>query len=247
MVIPLLSVGNGVTPYTIATLFHFDFSVPGGLWQDSAQTTPVQSDTDPIGYAADQSGNSVHVLQGTDMKRPLWAAGVRNGHGAASFVSALSTRLATSGSSTIVSPSSVPYITFIVCNMPSAAATQYLFDSKSTSQRNAGFYSGDGTIHLYAGSDRASSSLTYGTANWHLWEFEWNGASASRILQDGTQILSSTSGTQSLNGLTIGSKWDGNNPANFYIGEVFAVKQSDIGNAERGLLRGYIKAKWMTP
>ncbi len=44
----------------------------GTLWQDSARTTPVTTDADPVGAWDDASGGGRHVIQATSGSRPTW-------------------------------------------------------------------------------------------------------------------------------------------------------------------------------
>jgi hypothetical protein len=50
----------------------YDPSDLSTLWQDSARTTPVTADGDPVGCIDDKSGNGFHLTQATSGKRPLY-------------------------------------------------------------------------------------------------------------------------------------------------------------------------------
>lgn len=52
-----------------------------GLFQNSNGTTAVTADGDPVGYWADQSGNSNHGTQATAGSRPTYKAAQQNGYG----------------------------------------------------------------------------------------------------------------------------------------------------------------------
>lgn len=69
----------GVAAFTPARLFAggvagawYDPSDLSTLFQDSAGTTPVTADGDPVGKMLDKSGNGNHLLQATAGKRPLY-------------------------------------------------------------------------------------------------------------------------------------------------------------------------------
>jgi len=49
-------------------------SVAANLFQDTAGTTPVAADNDPVGRFNDKSGKGNNVTQGTGTKRPLYAS-----------------------------------------------------------------------------------------------------------------------------------------------------------------------------
>ena len=68
-----------VWPWTPELLFqngeqggYWDFTNPHGLFQDAAGTSPVVAFGDPIGMAADLSGNGNHLLQTTVPDRPTY-------------------------------------------------------------------------------------------------------------------------------------------------------------------------------
>lgn len=52
--------------------FLFYPMVAAGLFQDTAGTTPVTADGDPVGRDVDQSGKGNNALQATAGKRPFW-------------------------------------------------------------------------------------------------------------------------------------------------------------------------------
>lgn len=56
-----------------------------GLFQNSNGTTAVTADGDPVGYWADQSGNSNHATMSTSSQRPTWKVAQQNGFGALKY------------------------------------------------------------------------------------------------------------------------------------------------------------------
>lgn len=56
-----------------------------GLFQNSNGTTAVTADGDPIGYWADQSGNSNHATIATSSLRPTYKVAQQNGYGGVKF------------------------------------------------------------------------------------------------------------------------------------------------------------------
>ena len=66
-------------PFSPVTLFAngeqgvwYDPSDLSTLFQDSAGTTPVTADSQPVGLALDKSGNGNHASQATATARPLY-------------------------------------------------------------------------------------------------------------------------------------------------------------------------------
>lgn len=74
----MLSKGGAASdiPTTSLYLWH---RADSGLYTDSALTTPVASDADPIGGWVDQSGNSRNWTQGTSGARPTYKTSIVNG------------------------------------------------------------------------------------------------------------------------------------------------------------------------
>lgn len=56
----------------LAPFSWYDPSDLNTLFQDSAMTTPVTADNDPVGAVLDKSGNDHHLTQATDLSRPLY-------------------------------------------------------------------------------------------------------------------------------------------------------------------------------
>lgn len=66
----------GWTPAQLPGLsFWYDPAYIATLFQDSAGTTAVAADGDPVGLMNDISGNSHHISQTTSGARPTWKAG----------------------------------------------------------------------------------------------------------------------------------------------------------------------------
>ena len=56
-----------------------DAGVPASLWQDSARTTRVTADADPVGAWDDLSGNGNNVIQATAGSRPTFKQNIQGG------------------------------------------------------------------------------------------------------------------------------------------------------------------------
>lgn len=64
---------GGFTPRAIAGLLGwYDPSDLSTLYQDSAMTTPVTADGQPVGALLDKSGNGLHMIQPTSTRRPVF-------------------------------------------------------------------------------------------------------------------------------------------------------------------------------
>src|SRR4051794_12858250 len=76
--VPLL--GSKFSPKQLPGLVRWlDVSDLSTLFQDSARTTVVGNDSDPLGGATDKSGQGNHFIQATAGKRPIYKTGILNG------------------------------------------------------------------------------------------------------------------------------------------------------------------------
>lgn len=66
------NLGGTFSPLALSPLAWFDSSDLTTLFQDSAMTTPVTANNDPVGAIRDKSGNNRHLTQGTALARPLY-------------------------------------------------------------------------------------------------------------------------------------------------------------------------------
>lgn len=83
----MLNTSRAVPPLSIPDLWAWwDMSELSTLFQDSAGTTPVAANADPIGYIADRSGNGRYTRQtGLSTTRPTYTTGSQNNLPGASF------------------------------------------------------------------------------------------------------------------------------------------------------------------
>lgn len=64
--------GYSGVPVSLGALAWYDPSDLSTMFQDSAGTTPVTADGDPVGLILDKSGNGLDLSQGTAAARPLY-------------------------------------------------------------------------------------------------------------------------------------------------------------------------------
>ena len=105
-----------------------------GLFQDSAKTTPVTADTDPVGAWADQSGNGKDALQAVAANRPLWRTGILNYHPALRF-DGTNDRLVTA-SDIGLTGSDVPFTFFGVAAFATTGSDRCIASACRSSQNN---------------------------------------------------------------------------------------------------------------
>lgn len=78
---PLGGAARVAAPFTPASLPNLAWWLRAdlGLYQDTAGSTPVTANADPVGRWEDQSGSGRHVTQSTSGARPSYRTGVANG------------------------------------------------------------------------------------------------------------------------------------------------------------------------
>lgn len=83
----MLNFNRAIAPFGIPDLWAWwDGSEISTLFQDSAGSTPVAANNDPVGYVSDRSGNGRHTRQtGTSTTRPTYLANSQNGRGVLSL------------------------------------------------------------------------------------------------------------------------------------------------------------------
>lgn len=181
------------------------------LYQDSAGTTPVTSDGDPVGFMRDLSGNGNHATQSTSAARPLYRTdgtlhwlefdGVDDGLDAGTFPSVLN------------QPNTVLAAASIV-NFP-ASGGGYAYDSSAGTDRHSIRFTAAGEILQFAGTNLSGGSAV-GTGTGFIASSEFNGVS-SILRVDATQIIEGDSGSHELDGFKIGSRWSDSDHLNAKI------------------------------
>lgn len=68
----LTSAGGGFSPSSLSPAAWYDPADLTTLFQDSAGTTPVTANNDPVGKILDKSGNGNHLIQAGASDRPLY-------------------------------------------------------------------------------------------------------------------------------------------------------------------------------
>lgn len=117
-------------PTDIAGLqLWLDFSDITTLFTDSAGTTPVTADGNPIGKVNDKSGNNNHATQGTTGNKPTYKTGIQNG---------LSVGRGDGGDTLNLSPINVAAISVFVIGANSANLNRRYYSQAGTGQYDFG-------------------------------------------------------------------------------------------------------------
>lgn len=236
---PVLLSGSGFSPKSIQGLgFWLDATDRNTLFQDSAGTTPVTADADPVGKWVNKSGTGTSVIQATAGSRPLYKTAQQNGKPGVRFdgvddalrVASINLTIKTwvfclkrisntgnvSGISTLVNKSSDGL------NCRTNNDTTYRADGVSADAADLVF--SGGTIRI---NGTAGFTFSLGTA--HVASFRNAGGAAV------------------YDNISFGRR-DGTNDR-LWNGEFYEVIGYDtsLSDANVALVEAYLKAKWGTP
>lgn len=196
--------GGGITPPApswspsdLTNLYSWHRS-DSGLWQDSGKTTPVTTDSDPVGAWEPKAGTaSIDLLQPTSENKPTYRTGRLNGHPSLSFDGG--DYLGAAFAVDLTQPTDV-----IVVGRSTAASGDVFCDSVNTARHlfwkdNAGDWS------MYAGSFITS---TPSDTDFHYFVARYN-TTSSVLRIDGSEAVSGNAGSQDWGGLRLGAAYNG--------------------------------------
>lgn len=232
--------------YTVFSASEWlDWSSLATLFQDSARTTPVASDGDPIGAASDKSGASRHVIQATSSKRFTWKAAIQNGLGVGR--SDGSDDFLQYGGGAV---GAQPIRLFFVANVRTSGALRVFLDGGPGNDQIylSDWFTGANKVEMFGGSTFVNYAEVTGA--FHLYEFFFSGASSAALL-DGASVATGNPGSNGFaSGLTIGTASPGNFAAAIDAGELVIFAGAAATALTAGNLtafRAALKAKWATP
>lgn len=220
----------------------YDFSDITKLWQDSARTTPVTADGDPIGAADDKSGNAYHALQGTSAAKPTYKTNIANSLSAAYLDGG--DFLAKAFGTEIAQPGTMFAVAKLTAGLENNGVNYIIVDGSETTKRWI-FYKELSTTPdrwgLYLGT--MAIGATNADANIHYFSAYANGAS-SQLFVDGASSATGNSGTHNLTGITIGARFDG--AAAWWSGHIMEslTYSGALSSANRQSIEAYLADKW---
>jgi hypothetical protein len=227
------------------TNLHAWYKGDGTLWQDSARTTPVTANNDPVGAWDDASGNGYHVLQATAGNRPVYkATGGPNSKPAVNADVAGKYLSKTTGLTNWTGGVTI----FIVANTASGGQSNndYWLGFRTPSD-DAAVICGFVTDAVeYFASPRITLGAPHATT-YHIFEFVdlGNGAASSAVgLRNGTVTATTTGSSKNLGTamfLFATNSGAGSSVANF--AEVIIYKEGK-GTTDRSSVRSYLGTKY---
>ena len=190
------------------------------------------SDGDPVSTWADETGNGYDLTAGI---QPTYVANGINSNAAIEF----------NGTDdyldTMFSALSQPNTVFAVFEFQSVDdnANEAMIDSADTNNRHAHVANNFGRWAMFGGE-----VLDTGTADTdaHIWSALWDTTSSVLRLDGGATEATGDAGSQSLNGLRVGSAPGGQEWANVRLGEILIYPEDKSGIQTD--VEGYLSDKW---
>ena len=219
----------------------YDATDLGTLWQDSARTTAVASNADPVGAWDDKSGNGNHVLQATSGAKPTYSTTGINSGPCLTFDGGDALQLAAFVGGAETQPNTV-----IVVGQYGDTVGGYCFVDGVGGGRHF-LYDTAGNWHIYAGTELNSGDAI--DSSLHLFAAVYNGAS-SKLYLDGTEISSGDTGAESMGGITIGMRFSLGGVAALPSGSKVAaviVYGKALDATERATIKTWAVATFGTP
>lgn len=216
----------------------FDFSDASTLFTDSARTTPVSSDGDPIGGVSDKSGVNNHLGQATSGRKPAYKTNIQNGRSVARF-DGTDDLLQSATFTDLTQPSEV----FIVAKQDASRDDQ-IFDGGSggTKRNTMGFHTGPQDARSFAGTTISAALID--TTQYLLIHTVYDGASGSIGYADYAATAGNI-GTDATDGFSLGDgpPFSPSVPLDGDICEVVFYNAS-LNSTERGNVEAYLNSKW---
>ncbi len=180
-----------------------------GLWQD-AGTTPATTDGDSVGRWDDLTTNADHVNQATAANKPTLqngAADLLNGHPVVRFDGSdhfLTGPFTTGGN--LTQPYTALYVAKLATGLATDGTYHLLLDGNDVT--NTGRFGKNASDKWYI--QNGATSLSGGDADesWNIWTTLANGLT-SQLWKNGMSQNSGDAGTDHIDGLTIGGRYDG--------------------------------------
>lgn len=225
------------------------------LFQDSALSTPVTANSDPVGGWLDKSGNGRHLTQGTAGSRPAYKTSGINTRAALQFDGSAD-HLSSTGSwvASVFSGTDLPLFVMAVVYPTTLDANASIIGlgraSTAVPFRNFRLNSSN-VIELANRNDANSSTANDAvgftvTAVPHIFTMRYNG-STTQLFNENTEVLApeaATTGATTLDTFAVGALVRNTNSIfwNGYIGELIVTTTAT--EAERLRMHAYLQSRW---
>lgn len=212
----------------------FDFSQLSTLFQDSARTTAVAANNDPVGGVTDKSGNGYHASQSTANAKPLYKTAVQNGRAAILFDGLndyLSHALVVSSNAQTV---------FAVVSANSQTGTREIYNTQANRVMMLARNATSPNWGTYGSAERPAGTNIQG-AGWKILCMQRPSVGSGNFYTDGVldgTFADSLGGSQNIGGALGYSRNFGG-----YVGEIIAFN-STLADADVAAIHEYLEAKW---
>lgn len=214
-------------------------SVLGGLrgWWDPSNAGSITASSGRVSQWNDLSGLGHHFTQGTPGQQPLTGSTTLNSLNAIQF-----TRTRPDMMGSLVAPGAAPYIVYMVVKLDVPSTVfQMIFDRGSGTGASFGAWN---SAHSMIGNE-INPDLDSGVAfpsGHNQFTLIYDGA-ASKIIQNGTVLITGTATTAAMTGMVIGARAINDAGMTGAIAEFFVA----TGNTRDTTAETYLKTKWGTP
>lgn len=183
----------------------------------------------------DESGNSNHVTQGTVSKQPTRVAAVLNSKAVVRF-DGTDDSLARTFGAALTQPTTV-----LIVAKTAVVEEAYLLDGSTSSNRHAVFFAPTTSRWSYSAGTSVNSATASDTA-FHVVAAIFNGT-ASTLRVDGVEVSSSTPGTGTMAGITLGNNQAETLPLQGDIAEVL-VYNTALSLRDMKQMEAYMAARY---
>lgn len=223
-------VNAGVAPFSPTDIADLE------LWLDASDTGTISSAGGLVSQWNDKSGNGYNATQATGSMQPTTNLATINGLNAIRWIDGGGDSMHATFASL-----SQPNIIFVVIKQNVITGSKYVFDGGGSSTRHALFLDGSGNLDLFAGSSLNGPAASTSAAA--IYTALYNGGSSTFRINGGTSLASGNTGSHSLNGFTIGARYNNVEFLSADIGEIL-IYNRNISDSEKNQVGNYLATKW---
>jgi len=202
------------------------------MWLNANDSATITESGGAVSAWVDKFNNGNNALEVTAAQNPITDSTALNGKNVIVFDGADDTLKTAAFASEITVPNTIMIVG------TNTLDGDMLHDGLTSSKRHV-FQNSAGVLAAYAGTNLASATAL--DANPHVFVNTFGGVSDGEMRLDGTSIATGTTGTQALDGLTLGARHSGGANINGYIAEVVI---GDMSAAEKAQMEQYAKLYW---
>ena len=202
-------------------------------WFDASDPYTIIETSGSVSEWRDKSGNGYDLTQGTGTAQPTTGTRTLNGLNVLDFDGS-SDYLQGAFGGTLSQPNTI----FAVFQNDAASPADYIYDGDDGTNRHA-FYLSSNKYNLFAGGNPNGGTID---TDPHISKAVFNGAGSSLFI-DGSSVFTGSVGTQSMDGITVGARYNGANFLDGAIAELIVV-DGTLTADEISRVENYLANKW---